>query len=76
MIRDGVRLTAIGVVLGLGAAYATTRVLSAVLYGISATDLVTFAGVTVVLVSIAFLSSYIPARRASNLDPMTALHHE
>ena len=76
VIRDGVRLTAIGVVLGLGAAYATTRALSAVLYGISATDIVTFAGVTVVLVGVAFLSSYIPARRASNLDPMTALHHE
>jgi len=76
VVRDGLRLTALGVLVGLVAAAAGTRVLSAILYGISATDFATFGSVTLVLLSVAFVASYLPARRASRLDPLTALHHD
>ncbi len=76
VVRDGLRLTAAGVLIGLLAAAASTRVLSAILYGVSATDFVTFLSVTLVLLGVAFVASYIPARRAARLDPLTALHHD
>ncbi len=76
VVRQGLRLTAVGVVLGVIAALAMTRVLSGILYGISATDVVTFVAVPALLSAVALLATVIPARRASRLDPLVALHHD
>ena len=72
----GLRLAAIGVAVGLIAAAVLTRVLQATLYGVSATDPLTFAGAAAVLLAAAALASWLPARRASRLDPAAALHAE
>jgi len=76
IIRQGLALALIGVALGLGAALALTRVLQNLLYEVSATDPVTFAGIALQLVSVAFIASYIPARKAAKVDPLIALRHE
>jgi predicted permease len=69
-------LTLAGVGIGLGIALVVTRVLSDILYGISATDPVTFVAVPALFVLVALAASYIPARRAMRVDPMVALRHE
>ncbi len=69
-------MTALGVVVGMGASVAITRLMSALLFGISATDPVTFAGVALVISLIALAASYIPARRAMRVDPVKALRYE
>jgi predicted permease len=76
LIEQGLRLVLIGLAVGLAAAFAITRFLSNVLYGVKATDLVTFGGVSLLLASVAFFASYIPARRAASVDPMQALRSE
>ena len=76
VVRQGLRLTAVGVVLGVIAALAMTRVLSGILYGISATDAMTFVLVPLTLTLVALLATAIPSWRASRLDPLVALHHE
>jgi predicted permease len=76
LIWQGLRLVLIGLVLGLVAAFAVTRLLSSVLYGVKATDLLTFGGVTLLLACVAALASYIPARRAASIEPMQALRAE
>ncbi|MDQ3414367.1 MAG: hypothetical protein M3480_05245, partial [Verrucomicrobiota bacterium] len=58
---------------GLGAAFVLTRVMTSLLYGISATDPLTFASISLVLLVVAVLASYIPALRATRIDPMAAL---
>ncbi|MGH9478708.1 MAG: FtsX-like permease family protein, partial [Terriglobales bacterium] len=77
LLRDtlggGLRLAALGAVLGIGGALATTRFLTANLYGVSAADPATLAAAAVVLLALAALASYLPARRASRVDPMQAL---
>src|ERR1700743_2145602 len=72
----GLRLTVVGLVFGLMGALAVTRVLSSLLYGLHSNDVVTFTAVSIVLVVVALLASYLPARRAMQIDPMVALRHE
>jgi putative ABC transport system permease protein len=76
MLSQGMRTTAAGVAIGLGAALITTRTLQALLFEVSATDPATFGVLTLVLVAVALLACYLPARRAARIDPMVALRQE
>ena len=75
-VGQGLKLVSIGVAIGLLAALILTRVMSSLLFGISATDPATFVTISMVLVSVALLASYIPARRAMIVDPMFALRYQ
>jgi len=76
LIKQGLRLVLIGLGLGLAAAFAVTRALSSVLYGVRPTDMLTFAGVSLLLAGVAIIASYIPARRAMKINPIEALRYE
>jgi predicted permease len=73
VVGQGFGLAATGVVLGLGGAFALTRVMKEQLFGVSATDPATFAGIALLFILVALAASYIPARRAARVDPMAAL---
>jgi putative ABC transport system permease protein len=74
LIRNGLTLTAIGTAIGLIGSVAVARALSSVLFGIGATDPATFIGVPVVLIAVAWLACYLPARQARRLDPLRAIN--
>jgi ABC-type antimicrobial peptide transport system permease subunit len=73
---EGVGLGAAGIAIGVAVAFGVTRILAKLLFGIAATDPVTFASVAAVLLVVASLASYIPARRAMRVDPIQALRDE
>jgi putative ABC transport system permease protein len=76
IVGQGMRMVAIGIGLGLIGALVLTQVLARVLIGVGATDAITFIGVVSLLVAVAFLACYLPARRAARVDPLVALRHE
>ena len=76
IMKSGLTITIIGVVIGLGGAYALTRLMSSLLFGVEPTDKATFAGVSLCLLLIALAACYIPARRATKVDPLQALRYE
>jgi len=76
VLGQAAKLVSIGICLGLVGAMVVARAISSLLYGISPFDTATFASVSLVLAVVAFLASYIPARRAASIDPMVALRYE
>jgi putative ABC transport system permease protein len=76
ILGEGLVMTIIGVAIGLVTAFALTRVMTSMLFGVKPTDFTTFAMVSALLTMVALLSCYIPARRATRVEPMTALRYE
>jgi putative ABC transport system permease protein len=76
IVGQGMLMAGVGVAIGLAGALAATRVMASLLFGVTATDPVTFVGIGLLLAAVAFFACYFPARRATKVDPMVALRHE
>jgi putative ABC transport system permease protein len=76
VLRNAMTLVLIGAAVGLAGAYAATRVMSSLLFGVTATDVATFVAVPLLLLLVALVASLIPARRATKVDPLVALRYE
>jgi ABC-type antimicrobial peptide transport system permease subunit len=76
VLKQGMAVTLIGTAIGLAGASATTRLFKSQLVGVSATDAVSFAGTTAILVLVALAATYLPARRAASIDPLAALRQD
>jgi putative ABC transport system permease protein len=76
VLREGTALTLLGVIIGVASAMVLTRFLSNLLYGVKPTDALTFVAVSLILTSVALVATYIPAQRATRVDPMVALRYE
>jgi ABC-type antimicrobial peptide transport system permease subunit len=76
VLKKGLLLIVVGLVIGVAGALALTRVLRSLLYGVTVTDPVTFAAVSLLLMAVGLVACYIPARRATKIDPMSALRYE
>ena len=76
VIRNGLKTALIGLVAGMAGAAALASALRALLYGVAPLDPTVMAGVAALLLTVALIANYVPARRATRIDPMEALHHE
>jgi putative ABC transport system permease protein len=76
VLYQGIKLAGAGIVLGLAGAYALTRLMKALLFEVSPTDPATFVSIALLLAGVALLACFVPARRATKVDPLTSLRHE
>jgi putative ABC transport system permease protein len=76
VIGRGLMLTVLGVAIGMAGAFGLTRLIASLLFGVTATDPLTFIGVPALLITVTLLACYLPARRATRVDPMVALRCE
>jgi ABC-type antimicrobial peptide transport system permease subunit len=76
VVKNGTLLACAGTLIGLAAAFLLTRLMASLLFGVGPTDPLTFFCVPIALITVATLASYVPARRAANVDPIVALRYE
>ena len=76
ILKQGAKMALVGVMIGVACAFALTRLMTSLLFGVTAHDPVTYAAVAVLLFVVALLACYIPARRAMRVDPIVALRYE
>ena len=76
VLGSGMKLALLGVAVGLAGAFALTRLMATMLFGVEPTDAVTFGGITILLITVALLACYLPGRRATKVEPTISLRYE